>query len=238
MKFFVIHYTPLVERRVHIVKELDKAGIKDYTFILSKDREGLTQEDVSKFANISPPEMSVFCKHVEVFKASALDDDDDMVVVFEDDSVLCDDFLKNLDKCLSQLKTEQWDVLFPGECCDLHCNVEKGKLVKRTTKSRGAGLYVLNVGVGKRIYEIFTRQMKILLPVDHWFNQINPIFKLNYFWSEPTLVKQGSELNVFKSSLETVRVANVNTKVNTKVNTTVNPKVNTKGNAKMKMHMT
>ena len=234
MKFFVIHYTPLVERRVHIVKELDKAGIKDYTFILSKDREGLTQEDVSKFANISPPEMSVFCKHVEVFKASALDDDDDMVVVFEDDSVLCDDFLKNLDKCLSQLKTEQWDVLFPGECCDLHCNVEKGKLVKRTTKSRGAGLYVLNVGVGKRIYEIFTRQMKILLPVDHWFNQINPIFKLNYFWSEPTLVKQGSELNVFKSSLETVRVANVNTKVNTKVNTTVN----TKGNAKMKMHMT
>ena len=238
MKFFVIHYTPLVERRVHIVKELDKAGIKDYTFILSKDREGLTQEDVSKFANISPPEMSVFCKHVEVFKASALDDDDDMVVVFEDDSVLCDDFLKNLDKCLSQLKTEQWDVLFPGECCDLHCNVEKGKLVKRTTKSRGAWLYVLNVGVGKRIYEIFTRQMKILLPVDHWFNQINPIFKLNYFWSEPTLVKQGSELNVFKSSLETVRVANVNTKVNTKVNTTVNPKVNTKGNAKMKMHMT
>jgi GR25 family glycosyltransferase involved in LPS biosynthesis len=233
MKFFVIHYTPLVERRVHIVKELDKAGIKDYTFILSKDREGLTQEDVSKFANISPPEMSVFCKHVEVFKASALDDD--MVVVFEDDSVLCDDFLKNLDKCLSQLKTEQWDVLFASESGGAHCQVEKDKLVKRTTKSRGAGLYVLNVGVGKRIYEIFTRQMKILLPVDHWFNQINPIFKLNYFWSEPTLVKQGSELNVFESSLDAFRF---NANVNTKVDASVNPKVKTKGNAKMKMHMT
>jgi len=229
MKFFVIHYTPLVERRVHIVKELDKAGIKDYTFILSKDRERLTQEDVSKFANISPSETSLFCKHVEVFKAaSGLDDD--MAVVLEDDSVLCDDFLKNLDKCLTQLKTEQWDILFAGECCGLHCQVDKHELVKRTTKSRGTGLYVLNVGAGKRIYEIFTRQMKILMTVDHWFNQINPIFKLNYFWSEPTLVKQGSELNLFKSSLDNLRY-----------NANVNANVNARGYAKakmFKMHMT
>jgi hypothetical protein len=198
MKFFVAHYTPLHERRIHIIKELEKAGINDYTFILSKDRDVLTQEEFSKFKTPKSSEISLFYKHVEIFKTTP---DDEITVVFEDDAMLVPDFLKNLDMCLSQLQTEKWDVLFAGACCNLHCSVDKGKLVKQQTASRGTCLYVLNAGVGKRLNEIFEKQSNITVPIDHWFNQICLMNNLTYYWSEPVLVKQGSQENLFESSL-------------------------------------
>jgi len=212
MKFFVTHYTPLVERKQNIIRNLNNAGIEEYTFIEIKDRDVLTPEELSKFKNITSSEVSLFLKHVEIFKA--FDDDgllpdrrvslggeNELVVVFEDDAILCDDFLVKLETCLSQLQNEQWDVLFSGECCNLHTDVAAGKVIKQTNLSRGACMYVLNSGVGKRLYDIFKSQRIILDPIDWWFNKIQSINKLNYFWSEPTLVSQGSDTGLFKSSL-------------------------------------
>lgn len=196
MKFFIAHYKPLRERHGHIVKQMELAGINDYTFILTKDREELTASEFSKFEEVSPSETSLFYKHVEIFKHSA----DEIVVVFEDDAILCKNFLESLQKCLNELQTQKWDVLFAGECMNLHCNVNKPHVVKKMNKSRGTCLYVLNVGVGKRLGEIFENQPKIKSPIDLWFNEINLTHDLTYHWAEPTLVKQGSD-GVFKSSL-------------------------------------
>jgi len=198
MKFFVVHYTPLVERLDHMIRNLKSIGIEEYTIIESKDRETLTPEELSKFKNITISEVSLFLKQVEIFK---MDVGDEIIVAFEDDAILCADFSRRLEICLSELQNEQWDVLFSGECCNLHCEVEPGKMVKQVNQSRGACMYVLNVGVGKRLYEIFENQEIILDPVDWWFNKIQPIHDLKYFWSEPTLVLQGSDTGLFQSSL-------------------------------------
>ena len=198
MKYFVVHYTPLVERKENIIKNMRDAGIDEYEFIKTKDREDLTPEELGKFKNITISEVSLFLKQVEIFK---MDTGDELVVAFEDDAILCDDFLVKLETCLSQLQNEQWDVLFSGECCNLHTDVATGKVIKQTNLSRGACMYVLNSGVGKRLYDIFKSQQIIMDPIDWWFNKIQPSNRLNYFWSEPTLVSQGSDTGLFKSSL-------------------------------------
>lgn len=198
MKFFITHYTPLSERRDHIIKQMESAGITDYIFILSKDREALTPQELSKFSIITPPEISLFYKHVEIFNIAQ---ENDIIVVFEDDAVLCDDFLKNMETCLSQLQTEQWDILFAGSCCNLHGNINPDKMVTRMNMSRGTCLYALNLGVGKRLYDLFTAQEHITCAIDWWFNHIEPVHDLKYYWSEPHLVSQGSDTGLFSSSL-------------------------------------
>jgi len=198
MKYFVTHYTPLVDRKRHIIHQLMNAGVEEYKFIETKDRDVLTGDELKKFKQITISEVSLVLKHVEVFKK---DIENELVVVFEDDAILCPNFKEKLDACLSQLETEKWDVLFSGECCDLHCFVEPGKLVKQTDQSRGCCMYVLNKGVGKRLYDIFKSQEQITHPIDWWFYIIQPNTGLKYFWSEPTLVAQGSGV-LFPTSLK------------------------------------
>lgn len=197
MKFFVTHYTPLVERKQHIIQNLKDAGIEDYEFIETKDREELTLEEMHKFMNITTSELSLFLKHVEIFK---MDTGNDIIVVFEDDAILCDNFKIQLDACLFQLQNETWDALFSGECCNMHCDTGS-KLVKQTNQSRGTCMYVLNKGIGNRLYNIFCNQSIVTYPIDWWLYKIQPSYNLNYFWSEPTLVSQGSDTGLFKSSL-------------------------------------
>ena len=46
---YVVHYTPLKERRIHMENELKKYNI-NAKYITDYDRENLTEEDLSKFA--------------------------------------------------------------------------------------------------------------------------------------------------------------------------------------------
>ena len=201
IRFFITHYTPLIDRRAHMINELDNAGILNYEFIVSKDREELTPKELSKFNNITKSEISLFLKHVEIFKNAP---ENSVIVVFEDDSVLCPNFWENLNHCLRELKSEKWDVLFSGECCNLHTEITAGKRVYNTGFSRGACMYVLNVGAGKKLYEAFLKYNVIDIPIDWWFNKIRESLNecdFQYYWSEPTLVSQGSEIGKFQSSL-------------------------------------
>ena len=198
IKFYITHYTPLKDRRVHINHQLKCAGINDYTFVLTKDREALTQNDLVRFTKITPGEISLFYKHLEVYNTAP---EDEIIVIFEDDSILCNDFLKHLDRCLSELQNEEWDILFAGDCANLHCNVEPDKMVKHTGGSRATGLCVLNVGVGRKIYDIFMSQSNIHAPIDWWLNELVKPYDLKFFWSEPPLAMQGSGNGLFRSSL-------------------------------------
>ena len=42
-------------------------------------------------------------------------------------------------------------------------------------------------------------------PIDHWLNKVNIDLNLNIYWMEPTIVSQGSQNGVYKSSLELFR---------------------------------
>jgi hypothetical protein len=62
-------------------------------------------------------------------------------------------------------------------------------------------MYILNKGVSSKINKIFNNEIFINKSIDWWFNIINPKYNLKYLWSEPTLVSQGSEIGIYKSSI-------------------------------------
>lgn len=208
IQHFVTHYTPLKERKEHIQKHFECHGITDYTFIETHDRENLTQQELSKFEKISPSEISLFYKHIEIFKRQNSKMGGGITCVYEDDAVLCDNFLQHLHNCIEQLP-EDWDIVFGGECADLHeWNRIGGQLVYPRETSRGTCFYIINSRCLNKVVSYFDESDKVSCAIDWWFNHIylndNSLNdnSYKYFWTEPTLVRQGSELGWFKKSIE------------------------------------
>lgn len=199
-KIFVTHYRPLVERRASIIQQFEREGVRKFEFIECKDREELTKSDTQKFQGIKPSEISLFLKHMDIFRK---DISGEIVVVLEDDAILCDRFLEKIDKYVAELDAEDpdWDILFSGECCGLHVNTKPGKHVYLDSRSRGTCMYILNRGVGKKLCAIFDSQPIIQCAIDWWFINIHSSSGLSYYWSEPALVQQGSEIGAFKSAI-------------------------------------
>lgn len=200
MKIYITHYTPLTDRKTNIIKQLTFAGITDYEFIEIYDRENLTREDIAKFSNIRITEASLFLKHYEIFKRNT--ETNDIIVVLEDDAILVENFKDHLEKYINILNTKTWDVAFTGECCDIHSkNIVQDQFFYESTGSRGTCMYIVNRGVCRKLYDIFNHETKITLAIDHWFGFICSRYKMKFFHSEPTLVYQGSELGLYKSSI-------------------------------------
>jgi GR25 family glycosyltransferase involved in LPS biosynthesis len=198
MKFFITHYTPLKKRKEHIIDQLKKHNITDFEFIECYDRDSLTEMDIKKFTRITLGEISLFLKHVEIFKKTI----NDIIIVFEDDAILIDNFNEKLSLLLGQLQTIEWDIIFSGGCCGIHAsNITEDKLFYKSLTSRGTCMYILNVSTPNKLLQTFNNLHIIPEAIDHWFNSINKDNSLKYYLSEPTLVQQGSENNIFKSSL-------------------------------------
>ena len=109
------------------------------------------------------------------------------------------DYLTKLKQYLEELNKFSWDILFSGGCCDLHINKIHNKHIYETIGSRGTCMYILNKGVCNKLKDIINKETQIIKPIDHWFNDMNKKYGLKYFWSEPELVIQGSEIGLFKS---------------------------------------
>jgi GR25 family glycosyltransferase involved in LPS biosynthesis len=203
IEHFVTHYTPLKERKEHIQKQFECHGIIDYTFIETHDRENLTPEELSKFERISKSEVSLFYKHIEIFKRQCSKKFSGITCVYEDDAILRDNFLELLNKCIDQLP-EDWDVVFGGGCANLHeWNRIDGQLVYPRETSRGGCFYIINSRCLNKVVDSFDKSEKIKCAVDWWFNKIRRNDNsYKYFWTEPTLVKQGSEQGWFKKSIQ------------------------------------
>lgn len=195
MKFYITHYTPLKNRKIHILKQLEYYGITNYEFIETYDREVLTKNDIKNFSCINMAEISLWLKHVEVFKKP-----EDIIIVLEDDAIFVDNFMDKLHTYMEELKKYDWDIVFTSDCCNLHDkNIIPNKLFYKTNYSRGCAMYIINKNSSKKILSLFENNT-ISLAIDHWFNKQSQ--NLNMFWSEPVLVKQGSETSLFESTIK------------------------------------
>ena len=73
IKITIVHYTPLVERKIFLKSELDKRFL-NYTFIEDYDREVLTSKDLEIFnKNLKRASCSIFLNHLECFLSVLLD---------------------------------------------------------------------------------------------------------------------------------------------------------------------
>ena len=209
IKVFVLHYTPLVERKKFQLEQLSRHGI-DAEFIESYDKEVLTQDDKNRFQHCTNlPAMSLLLKHAEAFKEVYLKYD--FALILEDDAVLSNNFMETLQKYMSCLPTD-WDVLFVG-CGDnmhvpsrfLHPNINLYlKSNDYPGSTRGTDAYIINKKCAIKIMNrINTPGYKICNDAaDWWLNNEFRESKSRVYWAEPTIVVQGSVNGLFKSSID------------------------------------
>jgi GR25 family glycosyltransferase involved in LPS biosynthesis len=196
-EIFVCHYTPLTERKKHMIEQFRDHDINNYQFIETYDKERLSIDDKSRFdKKILDSEISLFLKHMDIFSK----DIDGIIVVLEDDAIFVDGFKEKLENYLKQLENLDWDIAFTGACCNLHASpLSKDQAFYESSVSRGTCMYILNKHVNSRLYFQFYAEEEIInKPIDHWLDHKHLI----YLWSEPVLVDQGSEQGKFKFSVK------------------------------------
>ena len=137
-KTYIMHYTPLSERKGFVLDQLSIAGISDFEFITEFDREDLTDEDLLKYdkdpdvhkrvseisrrphgfagslqynyEQMSLSSVSLNLKHLEAFKRF-LDHDLDFALFLEDD---CRFTNSTKVETVIEEAPENWDVIFLG----------------------------------------------------------------------------------------------------------------------------
>ena len=120
MKTFVLHYTPLVERRIHMEDEITKHQL-DAMFITKFDKEDMTDFDDEIFdfkavwsgRTLWKSNASLICKHLEAYRETC---DQDLAYghIMEDDVIALDNFKEKVAAYVEQLPAD-WDILFFGD---------------------------------------------------------------------------------------------------------------------------
>ena len=210
MKTYVVHYTPLVKRKLFMEQQLKKYGI-GAEYITDYDKEDLTEDDLSKFETKLPlPAISVCCKHIQSWRRVA-NENLDYALILEDDAIFCDDFDVKLNEYLMELPND-FDMLFIGTCCNLHIprwELREGQHIylKSNNPSRGcagasrcADSYLVSKNCVHAIVNyIDTDSYIVNEAIDHWLNVVIRDLNLKVYWTEPPIVSQGSVSGKFES---------------------------------------
>jgi len=213
MKIFVLHYSKLVNRKENILAQFQKHNITDYEFIEKYDKDEITDDESSLFdINYKKSAMSLTLKHFYVFKLIAKNYEN--ALIFEDDVILCDNFIDKLNNYMSQLP-QDYDMLFIGDGCKLHIEQHRLTLNKYIYEkclyptswggdggTRCTDSFIISNKCAKTICEYINNLTnKINLAIDWWLNVAARDNNLKIYWAEPTIVTQGSHNGLYKTSI-------------------------------------
>jgi GR25 family glycosyltransferase involved in LPS biosynthesis len=211
MKIFIIHYKILLDRRKHILYQFQKYNITDYEFI-EIDRDELSEQNTSMFEiNYNKSQIAISLSHFYAYKQ--ISEKYENALILEDDVLLCENFVMVLNLLLYQLPKD-FDMLFIGDGCNLH--IENHKLIPNKYiyekclhptvwggdgASRCTDSYIVNKKCAIKLCDYITNlTTKNNIPIDFWLNNAARDNDLKIYWSEPTIVTQGSQIGLFKSS--------------------------------------
>lgn len=211
MKIYVLHYSKLIERKKSILEQFEKHNITDYEFIEKYDKDDIQDLYKNLFIKISIGSASLILKHFFAYRE--IMKHHDQALIFEDDVILSDNFIDIFNKYINELPND-YDMLFIGDGCKLHIpkkmQLEGQHIYSKTLQptnwggngaTRCTDSYVLSKkGATALVKYIDSLKKKIHLPIDWWLNHAARETNLNVYWAEPTIVTQGSELGLFKSS--------------------------------------
>ena len=212
---FVIHYTPLKERKNFQLEQLDKLSLKYNFFIEKYDKENLEIKDLIKFNKkvLGLGTISLLRKFIYAMELIQISNFE-YNLVLEDDAILDKDFLSKLTRGLEQLP-DDYDMLFLGDGCNYHIESSKIKANKFIYKkcreptnwgglggTRCTDSIIINKKCATKICNYYEsmKENNIYAPLDWWLNQVIRDLKLEIYWMEPTIVTQGTQNGKYNSS--------------------------------------
>lgn len=207
IKIYVIHYKKLHERKEFMINQFKRENIFNYEFI-TIDRDELTENDTKNFQqNMSKPLIANFLSHLYAYKQIETNLFD-YNLILEDDAVLCSNFSNILQSYVNQFSND-YDAVFIGNGANImEHRIEASKIIKNSNvykydgenKCKCTDSYFISKKGACHIINYFnTLKIKIDEAID-WF--INKPFKSsNVYWCEPPIVKQGTIIGLFNSSV-------------------------------------
>jgi glycosyl transferase family 25 len=211
MKIFVLHYDKLVERGENMTRQLLINDL-EAEFVSQYDKDKLSIDDKNKFtSNCSSPVISLSLKHIFCYRE--ITNKYDYALLLEDDAILQNQFKERLDYYVRQLPND-WDMLFIGDGCNLHIpynivsksntNIFKKCLEPTFWGGNGAtrctDSYLISKKCASKIID-FIENTIIDNPMDWWLNDVCRKHGFNVYWAEPTIVSQGSQNGLYRSTI-------------------------------------
>ncbi len=224
IKTTILHYTPLVERKANMLSQMEKFGFSRYSFYQEYDGNILTDETIAKYCTrkhldpltvekkISPwnlkfnsqkelniAEISLTIKFGKVFEELS-NVNEEYFLIFEDDVFLCENFDGLFYEYLSKTPTD-WEVIYFGSGANLkpeEIQADKVAYRKNHPASRCADSILLKK---KAIDDLANTWFPFHLISDWELGYQHYLHDHVVYWWEPSLVRQGSEYGIFKSTL-------------------------------------
>lgn len=222
MKTFVIHYNKLVERKARLMP-LMAINHLQCQFVDKYDRDTLGEAEINMFkwrwpfrfmlSQKDKASMAITLSHIYSWREIA--EQHELGLILEDDAIFDANFRPTLDDYLSQLPSG-WDMLFIGDGCNLHIpesELTPGRFIYEKshgpTKWGGRGAtrctdsYIMSQKAAQKISDFIQSAgaaYKITQNVDWWLNEVISACELKIYWSEPTIVTQGSQNKLYKTS--------------------------------------
>jgi GR25 family glycosyltransferase involved in LPS biosynthesis len=204
-KIYIIHYKYLEDRKIYLDEKLRNIKVP-YEFIINdKQSDSISLENVNKYyihdsniheRHLTKGEICLSISHFDVYKKILEDNNiNKNILIIEDDALFSDDLLERVSEIINEL-TDDYDMCFISECCNLHANKIDGKIIYPSKTSRCVTGYIVN----KKCLNLVVNTLPFQYPIDWHLNYINEKLNLKYFWSEPCVISQGSE-SVYKSNL-------------------------------------
>lgn len=208
---YVIHAAHFVDRKKHITQALGHHGIA-FEFVKAFDPKDITAEIEEKYfssnVELSTGAKSCALKHVHVMEMMH-ERQQSLALVLEDDLILDDGFVEWVQAFLDEASE------FPaGYSIQLGCannmyvpgrQLKNNQHLYLQKEVRAGEAYLIDAKAANLRLSWITEN-KISLPIDHLFNRSDRELGLSIYWSDPTLVEQGSMNGLFKTSLDQGRV--------------------------------
>jgi hypothetical protein len=195
-KIYVIHYNPLVKRKEFILNYFNNNGITNYEIRNKFQREDLTpelKEKYFKLNNLNSAQLCITIEHIETYREIINTiDENKWALILEDDSIFTDNFISNINKYMTNVPAD-------AEYLDIsdYRKINSPNMWDRNMHTRTNCAYLINKKTCEKL-------LKTIIPfkyaIDHELNTQFKLHNINVYWSNLSLIVQGSGNNSYKSS--------------------------------------
>jgi len=226
IKTVILHCKKLKERKENIINQMNKFGFSNYSFYEEYDAIELTENLINslyepKILNpkkwqdkvllwgqaalhyhapfLNPAEISLTIKFGKVFQELSKQEFDHCIL-FEDDVILCEEFDTKLYEYLTKTPND-WDAIYFGSGANLkpsEINNNQIAYLKSHPASRCADSILLKK---KTIEDLSSTWFPFNIISDWEIGYQHRNHNHKVYWWEPSLVTQGSECGLYRSTL-------------------------------------
>lgn len=204
-QIYISHYEKLADRKVYFDKVISTNTIFKGAQVVASNDEIDKQvllnnsyiDDRTIWHGLKNSEICIAEQMFKIYRLIAKSNND-LCLILEDDFVLTENFNHYLNEFLNNLPND-FDCIFMSSCCDLkpkHNNVVNKYFYEEET-SRCTTAYLIKKETCEKILSI----ANYTAPIDWHLNFIKEKLGLKFYWTDPIIVLQGSEKDIYKSNL-------------------------------------